>query len=61
MIDKILRYFNIQTLIVIILGFVVVYSTASGSIDSEGSMFALGALAGYLTQMLNTTEKGDDK
>jgi hypothetical protein len=52
MIDKLLKYFNIQFIIVVIIGFVVVNAAITDTLDSDGAIYAMGVLSGVLTLQL---------
>ena len=52
MIDKLLKYFNIQFIIVVIIGFVVVNAAITDKLDSDGAIYAMGVLSGVLTLQL---------
>jgi hypothetical protein len=52
MLDKILRYFSIQFIIVGVIGFVVVNAAITGTLDSDGAIYAMGVLSGVLTLQL---------
>ena len=52
MLETILKYFNIQFIIVVVIGFVVVNAAITDTLDSDGSIYAMGVLSGVLTLQL---------
>jgi hypothetical protein len=52
MLETILKYFNIQFIIVVIIGFVVVNAAITNTLDSDGAIYAMGVLSGVLTLQL---------
>jgi hypothetical protein len=52
MLETILKYFNIQFIIVVIIGFVVVNAAVTNTLDSDGAIYAMGVLSGVLTLQL---------